>query len=129
MVGLPLERIALAAVTDRAGFHATLAASLGVSADMAHATHPNYAERHEPEHHVALNGGPVVKVNANQRYASDAESLGILLQACADAGIPTQRFVSRSDMPCGSPIGPVPAARLGVPTRAVGESGRALGRG
>ncbi|HEY1117293.1 MAG TPA: M18 family aminopeptidase [Acidimicrobiales bacterium] len=126
MLGSLLERIALAAGTDRAGFHAALAGSLCVSADMAHATHPNYAERHEPEHHVALNGGPVVKVNANQRYASDAESLGILLQACADAGIPTQRFVSRSDMPCGSTIGPVTAARLGVPTVDVGVAQLAM---
>ena len=121
-----LERIALAAGTDRAGLHAALAGSLCVSADMAHATHPNYADRHEPEHHVALNGGPVVKVNANQRYASDAESVGILLQACADAGIPTQRFVTRTDLPCGSTIGPVTAARLGIPTVDVGVAQLAM---
>jgi aspartyl aminopeptidase len=121
-----LERIALAAGSDRAGLHAALAGSLCVSADMAHATHPNYADRHEPEHHVTLNGGPVVKVNANQRYASDAESLGLLLQACADAGIPTQRFVTRTDLPCGSTIGPVTAARLGIPTVDVGVAQLAM---
>jgi aspartyl aminopeptidase len=87
---------------------------------MAHATHPNYADRHEPDHHVALNEGPVVKVNANQRYASDAESIATYLQVCADAGIPTQRFVTRTDLPCGSTIGPVTAARLGIPTVDVG---------
>src|SRR4029453_10269121 len=93
-----------------------LTTSACVSADMAHATHPNYAERHDAGHEVALNGGPVVKVNASQRYASDAGSAAPFLLACAAAGVPTQRFVSRSDLPCGSTIGPVTAARLGVPT-------------
>jgi aspartyl aminopeptidase len=97
-----------------------LATSACVSADMAHATHPNYAERHDPGHEVALNGGPVVKVNAAQRYASDAGSATPFLLACAAAGVPTQHFVSRSDLPCGSTIGPVTAARLGVPTVDVG---------
>jgi len=115
-----LERIALASGADRDGFHAALTRSLCVSADMAHATHPNYADRHEPDHHVAIGGGPVVKVNANQRYASDAESIGVLLQHCGDAGIPTQRFVTRTDLPCGSTIGPITAARLGIPTVDVG---------
>ena len=121
-----LERIALAADTGRADLHAALAGSLCVSADMAHATHPNYADRHEPHHHVALNGGPVLKVNANQRYASDAESLGILVHLCAEAGIPTQRFVTRTDLPCGSTIGPVTAARLGIPTVDVGVAQLAM---
>jgi len=116
MLASLLERIALAAGADRDGFHAALARSLCVSADMAHATHPNYVDRHEPDHQVAVGAGPVVKVNANQRYASDAESIGVLLQACADAGIPTQRFVTRTDLPCGSTIGPITAARLGIPT-------------
>ena len=121
-----LERIALAAGGDRDGFHAALTRSLCVSADMAHATHPNYADRHEPDHHVSLNGGPVVKVNANQRYASDAESVGLLVQACEDEGIPTQRFVTRTDLPCGSTIGPVTAARLGIPTVDVGVAQLAM---
>jgi len=121
-----LERIALAAGTDRDGYHAALTRSLCVSADMAHATHPNYADRHEPDHHVALNGGPVVKVNANQRYASDAESVGVLLSACDDAGVPTQRFVTRTDLPCGSTIGPITAARLGIPTVDVGVAQLAM---
>jgi len=126
LLGSVLERIALASGLDRAGFHAALAGSLCVSADMAHATHPNYADRHEPDHHVALNAGPVVKLNANQRYASDAESVGVLLQACDAAGIPTQRFVSRTDLPCGSTIGPVTAARLGIPTVDVGVAQLAM---
>lgn len=121
-----LERIALASGADRAAFHAAIAGSSCVSADMAHATHPNYADRHEPDHQVAMNAGPVVKVNANQRYASDAESIGVLLQACDDAGIPTQRFVSRTDLPCGSTIGPITAARLGIPTVDVGVAQLAM---
>jgi aspartyl aminopeptidase len=91
-----------------------------VSADMAHATHPNHADRHDPAHPVVINGGPVVKVNASQRYASDAESAVPFLQAAAAAGVAVQRFVSRSDLPCGSTIGPVTAARLGVRTVDVG---------
>lgn len=121
-----LERIAIAGGADRAGYHAALAGSLCVSADMAHATHPNYVERHEPDHQVTLNEGVVVKVNANQRYASDAESIGLLLQACADADVPTQRFVNRTDLPCGSTIGPITAARLGIATVDVGVAQLAM---
>ncbi len=121
-----LERIADAAGAGRDGFHRALAGSLCLSADMAHATHPNYADRHEPEHHVAMNAGPVVKVNANQRYASDAESMGAFLQACADADVPTQQFVMRSDLPCGSTIGPTTAARLGISTVDVGVAQLAM---
>ena len=115
-----VERIVAAAGGGRDDLHVALAGSVCLSADMAHATHPNYVDRHEPDHHVALNEGPVVKINANQRYASDAESIATYLQACADAGVPTQRFVSRTDLPCGSTIGPVTAARLGISTVDVG---------
>ncbi|MDZ7673479.1 MAG: M18 family aminopeptidase [Acidimicrobiales bacterium] len=115
-----LERIVTVADGARDDLLVAMAGSTCLSADMAHATHPNYADRHEPEHHVTLNEGPVVKVNANQRYASDAESIAVYLQGCADAGIPTQQFVSRTDLPCGSTIGPVTAARLGISTVDVG---------
>jgi aspartyl aminopeptidase len=97
-----------------------------VSADMAHATHPNHPERHDPGHPVRLNGGPVVKVNASQRYATDASSAAPFLQAAAAAGIPVQHFVSRNDVPCGSTIGPVAAARLGVATVDVGVAQLAM---
>ena len=100
-----------ASVDDRA---AARAASLVLSADGAHATHPNYPDRHEPEHPVALGGGPVLKLNANQRYASDALTGAAFRLACERAGAPVQVFASRSDMPCGSTIGPVTAARLGI---------------
>jgi aspartyl aminopeptidase len=91
-----------------------------LSADMAHGTHPNYPERHEPNHPVVLGGGPVVKVNVNQRYATDAVTAGEFLGACRGAGVPTQTYAHRADLACGSTIGPISAARLGVPTVDVG---------
>ena len=90
------------------------------SADMAHATHPNYPERHDPGHTVAIDGGPVVKVNANQRYATDALTGAVLVEACEAAGVPHQVFVGRNDVPCGSTIGPLTSARLGIATVDVG---------
>jgi aspartyl aminopeptidase len=115
-----VERSVLARGGDRADALTALASSVLVSADMAHATHPNYAERHEPSHRVALNGGPVVKLNANQRYATDAETHGRFVLACERAGVPYQRFVNRTDLPCGSTIGPLAAARAGVSVVDVG---------
>jgi len=115
-----LDRSVLARGGEGDDFHCALAGSVCASADMAHATHPNYGERHEPDHHVAVNGGPVLKVNANQRYATDAESAAVFAEACDRAGVPMQHFVSRNDMPCGSTIGPITAARLGVATVDVG---------
>ena len=115
-----LERICADAEVDRNGFHRSLATSMCVSADGAHATHPNYPERHDSTHPILVNGGPVLKVNANVRYATDAGTAARFELACDAAGVPLQRFVSRTDMPCGSTIGPVTAARLGVPTVDVG---------
>ena len=87
---------------------------------MAHSVHPNYAERHEPNHRPLPNGGPVIKVNASQRYATDAMSAAAFIAACERAGVPHQYFVSRNSMPCGSTIGPITATRLGIPTVDVG---------
>jgi aspartyl aminopeptidase len=115
-----LERIAAAAGSDRAGYLASLNRSVAVSADGAHATHPNYLDRHEPSHNISLNAGVVVKRNANQRYATDAPSEAFFVAACADAGVPTQFYIHRNDLPCGSTIGPITAAQLGVPTVDVG---------
>ncbi len=119
-----LPRLLTRVHTARGGSSEALARSLAgsacVSADMAHATHPNHADRHDPEHPVMINGGPVVKVNAAQRYATDAESAVPFLTAAAAAAVAVQHFVSRSDLPCGSTIGPVTAARLGIPTVDVG---------
>ena len=82
----------------------------------AHATHPNYAERHEPDHHIRIGGGPVIKRNSNERYATHANSEAMLRLAGEQANVPLQEFVVRSDMGCGSTIGPITAARLGIPT-------------
>ncbi|MGI9623260.1 MAG: M18 family aminopeptidase [Acidimicrobiales bacterium] len=101
---------------DQNSLPRALAMSSCISADGAHATHPNYVERHEPEHHIALNAGPVIKRNANERYATSAISQAIAEQACRNAGVPFQMFVNRTDLACGSTIGPVTAARLGIPT-------------
>jgi aspartyl aminopeptidase len=115
-----LERIALAAGLDRDAWFAALARSACISADGAHATHPNYTDRHEPGHHIAVNAGPVVKANANVRYATDAPGAATVRLAAEAAGVPLQEFVVRTDMPCGSTIGPVTSARLGIPTVDVG---------
>ena len=115
-----LERIVLARGGDRTDWLRTIAGSVCASADAAHATHPNYPDRHEPGHHVAVDGGPVVKVNANQRYATEAATAATLVAACEQAGVPHQWFVGRNDIPCGSTIGPLTATRLGIATVDVG---------
>lgn len=115
-----LERLGAALGGSREDLFRALAGSMCASADMAHATHPNYADRHEPGHRVAINGGPVLKVNSNVRYATDAVTGAAFVLACEQAGVPLQRFVSRSDLPCGSTIGPTTAAKLGIPTFDVG---------
>lgn len=111
-----LERIAASEGASRTAFLAGLQRSLVVSADGAHATHPNYPDRHEPSHRIALNRGVVIKRNANQRYATDAASEAILVDACQRADVPVQYYIHRNDLPCGSTIGPITAARLGVST-------------
>ncbi|WP_024800778.1 M18 family aminopeptidase [Nocardia sp. BMG51109] len=115
-----LERIVLARGGGRSEYLAALAGSVCASGDMAHATHPNYPERHEPAHRIEVNGGPVLKVNQNLRYATDAVGAGAFALACAQAGVPLQRYVHRADLPCGSTIGPMTAARTGMPTVDVG---------
>ncbi|MFW0794034.1 M18 family aminopeptidase [Gordonia sp. CPCC 205515] len=115
-----IERIVLARGGSRADYLQAMAASVCVSGDMAHATHPNYPERHEPSHRITINGGPVLKVNQNLRYASDAVGEAIFAVACDTAGVPMQRYTHRADLPCGSTIGPITAARTGLTTIDVG---------
>ncbi|MGV9857913.1 M18 family aminopeptidase [Gordonia sp. NPDC003425] len=115
-----LERIVLARGGSRSDYLRAMAASCCVSGDMAHATHPNYPDRHEPSHRIAVNGGPVLKVNQNLRYASDAIGEAVFALACEVAGVPLQRYVHRADLPCGSTIGPITATRTGLLTVDVG---------
>ena len=94
--------------------------SLMVSADNAHGIHPNFSDRHDENHGPLLNHGPVIKVNANQRYATNSETSAIFRFLCEQAQVPVQSFVSRTDMECGSTIGPLTAAEVGVKTLDVG---------
>ncbi|MFF2039523.1 M18 family aminopeptidase [Kitasatospora sp. NPDC058170] len=93
-----------------------LAGTVCLSSDMGHAVHPNYSERHEPGHHPMPNGGPILKVNVNNRYATDGVGRAVFAAACERAGVPWQTFVSNNAMPCGTTIGPITAARLGIST-------------
>jgi aspartyl aminopeptidase len=111
-----LERLVISAGGGREDFYRALAGTVVGSADMSHATHPNYPEKHEPEHQVAMNGGPVLKTNVKLRYATDSVGAAAFITACDQAGVPMQHFVSRNDMPCGSTIGPITAALVGATT-------------
>jgi aspartyl aminopeptidase len=93
---------------------------------MAHATHPNYPERHEPAHLIEVNAGPVLKVQPNLRYATDGRSAAVFALACEQAGVPLQRYEHRADLPCGSTIGPMTSARTGIPTVDVGAAQLAM---
>ncbi|HEY9263752.1 MAG TPA: M18 family aminopeptidase, partial [Mycobacterium sp.] len=121
-----LERITLAAGGGREDFLRRLPESMVASGDMAHATHPNYPERHEPGHLIEVNGGPVLKVQPNLRYATDGRTAAAFALACAQAGVPLQRYEHRADLPCGSTVGPMTAARTGIPTVDVGAAQLAM---
>lgn len=120
ILGDLLERAVLARGGTREDYHRALADSVCVSADMAHATHPNYVEKHDRDHHLSLNKGPVIKINANQRYASEGETEALFQTACEVADVPFQKWVNRTDLACGSTIGPITAAKLGMRTVDVG---------
>lgn len=115
-----LEQRSLAAGLSRSVHLSCLAESMLLSADMAHATHPNHVARHEPGHWIALGGGPVIKHNSNQRYATDAVGAGEFRRCCEAAGVPFQEYSHRGDLPCGSTIGPLAGAQLAVRTVDVG---------
>ncbi|NND67977.1 MAG: M18 family aminopeptidase [Halioglobus sp.] len=105
---------------DEAGFAALVERSMMISADNAHGIHPNYADKHDEKHGPLLNGGPVIKTNANQRYASNSETSGLFRLLAAEENVPVQNFVVRSDMACGSTIGPITAGVTGIRTLDIG---------
>ncbi len=121
-----LERIVLAAGGGREDYLRRLPTSLLASADMAHATHPNYPERHEPSHLIEVNAGPVLKVHPNLRYATDGRTAAAFELACRQAGVGLQRYEHRADLPCGTTIGPLASARTGIPTVDVGAAQLAM---
>ena len=98
----------------------TIARSLLVSTDNAHGIHPNYSDRHDANHGPILNKGPVIKINANQRYATNSETEGYFSFLCENNKIPYQKFINRTDMACGSTIGPITAKEIGIRTLDVG---------
>lgn len=95
-------------------------ASMMISADNAHAVHPNFISKHDENHGPLLNHGPVIKVNANQRYASNSETVSIFKLLCKKSEVPYQSFVTRTDMGCGSTIGPITATKIGIKTIDIG---------
>lgn len=111
-----LERVTLGLGGGREEHLRAMAGTVIASGDMAHATHPHYADRHEPAHRVLMNGGPVLKVNAQLRYATDGLGAAAFRLACEQAGVPMQTFVTRTDLPCGSTVGPMTSALTGATT-------------
>ncbi|MGW4439422.1 M18 family aminopeptidase [Streptomyces sp. NPDC004596] len=120
LLGSVLER----SVFARGGSHEdrarAFAGTVCLSSDTGHAVHPNYAERHDPTHHPRVNGGPILKVNVNNRYATDGSGRAVFAAVCERAGVPFQSFVSNNSMPCGTTIGPITAARHGIRTVDIG---------
>lgn len=111
-----LQRIA----GDHADYVRMIDRSVFISCDNAHGVHPNFADRHDANHGPQLNGGPVIKVNASQRYATNSETAALFRHLCQQEDVPVQSFVVRSDMACGSTIGPIAATETGVKTVDVG---------
>jgi aspartyl aminopeptidase len=117
-----LERLAVGfSPKDSSALTRAISRSLMVSADMAHAVHPNYPDKHDKQHRPMLAAGPVIKVNVNQSYASDGPGVAAFAAACRAVDVVPQHFSARNDSPCGSTIGPISAARLGMRTVDVGN--------
>jgi len=105
---------------DTEKYNQMISNSVMLSCDNAHALHPNFADKHDAEHGPLINKGPVIKTNANQRYATNSRTSALFQSLCEKADIPLQHFVVRSDMACGSTIGPITASEIGVDTIDVG---------
>lgn len=115
-----VERITLAQNLMREDYFRLLSGSLCVSVDLSHALHPNYKDKHEPQHTILLNKGIVIKSNAQHRYATDARSAASIIELCHQYKIPFQKYVVRGDIPSGSTIGPIHANLTGMPTVDIG---------
>ncbi len=115
-----LEQVLRRVLPGGDAFVRAIQRSLLVSADNAHGVHPNYADKHDGNHGPKLNAGPVIKINSNQRYATNSETAGFFRHLCLENEVPVQSFVVRSDMACGSTIGPITASQLGVRTVDIG---------
>lgn len=116
-----LQRVALATQNSAEDLLITLAKSVMISADMAHAYQPNFAASYDCEHKLMMNQGTAIKINANQRYASTSHSAALFIECCEQAGVPYQIYSHRNDLACGSTIGPMTASRLGIPCVDVGN--------
>jgi len=116
-----LARISAHAKLDEEDRQRAMTRSFFISADMAHAYNPNFPNAYEPGHKVSVNGGPVIKTNANQRYTTNAETSARFIGFCEKAGVPCQQYAHRSDLGCGSTIGPIVASQLGVASVDVGS--------
>jgi aspartyl aminopeptidase len=116
MLTAVLKRLAL----EEGEFDALVQRSMLISADNAHGVHPNFEDRHDDNHGPLLNAGPVIKINANQRYASNSETAGLYRLLAAQENVPVQSFVVRTDMACGSTIGPITAGETGIRTLDIG---------
>lgn len=115
------NRAAMCADADLPSLSKVLSDSFALSIDMAHAEHPNFPQKHEPNHAPVLGGGVVLKTNSQKRYASDVISSAQFKLLCEKAAVPCQTFITRNDMPCGSTVGPTISSALGIPTVDIGE--------
>ena len=122
-LSMMLKRIALAQSGSEEAFYQGVERAFMISADNAHAWHPNYSEKYDPTNHPVLGGGPVIKFNAAQKYASDAVSAAVFMEICREAGVPCQRFVNHSDVAGGSTLGNILASS--IPLRGV-DMGNAI---
>ena len=118
-----LKRIGMAQSGSEEAFYQAVERAFMISADNAHAWHPNYPEKYDPTNHPMLGGGPVIKFNAAQKYASDAASAAVFASLCEKAGVPCQRFVNHSDVAGGSTLGNILASS--IPLRGV-DMGNAI---